>query len=80
MYDRKVPIKVKGKYYKVHLALLYRSEFWIVKHNHVKKMEVAEMRMLRWMCGITRRDRIRNEEIRGKVGIAPIKDKMREID
>ena len=34
--------------------------------------------MLRWMCGITRRDRIRNEEIRGKVGLAPIGDKMRE--
>ncbi|RWR94899.1 ataxia telangiectasia mutated family protein [Cinnamomum micranthum f. kanehirae] len=78
--DRKVPLKVKGKYYKVAVrpALLYGSECWTVKHNHVKKMEVAEMRMLRWMCGITRRDRIRNEEIWGKVGIAPIGDKMRE--
>ena len=66
--DRKVPLKVKGKYYKVAVrpALLYGSECWAVKHNHVKKMEVAEMRMLRWMCGITRRDRIRNEEIRGQ--------------
>ena len=41
-------------------------------------MEVVEMRMLRWMCGITMRDRIRNEEIRGKVGVAPIGDKMRK--
>ena len=78
--DRKVPLKVKGKYYKVAVrpALLYGSECWAVKHNHVKKMEVAEMRMLRWMCGLTRRDRIRNEEIRGKVGVAMIGDKMRE--
>jgi hypothetical protein len=78
--DQIVPLKVKGKYYKVAVrpALLYGSECRTVKHNHVKKIEVAEMRMLRWMCGITRRDRIRNEKIRGKVGIASIGDKMRK--
>ena len=41
-------------------------------------MGVAEMRMLRWMCGHTRKDKIGNEDIRGKVGVAEIVGKMRE--
>ncbi|KAM1889548.1 hypothetical protein ACFX13_047518 [Malus domestica] len=59
-------------------AMLYGTECWAVKHQHVHKMGVAEMRMLRWMCGHTRKDKIRNEDIRGKVGVAGIEGKMRE--
>ncbi|KAJ1691826.1 hypothetical protein LUZ63_015981 [Rhynchospora breviuscula] len=37
---------------------------------------VAEMRMLRWICGHTRRDRIKNYDIRDMVGVAPIEEKL----
>ena len=37
-------------------------------------MSVAEIRMFRWMCGNTRRDKVRNEDIRTKIGIAPIEE------
>ena len=34
--------------------------------------------MLRWLCGYTRLDKIRNEVIRDLVRVATIEDKMRE--
>ncbi|KAM1582443.1 hypothetical protein ACFX14_030161 [Malus domestica] len=41
-------------------------------------MGVAEMRMLHGMYGHTRKDKIGNEDIRGKVGVAKIEGNMRE--
>ena len=36
------------------------------------------MRMLHWMCGNTRRDKVRNEDICIKIGVASIEENMRE--
>ncbi|KAH1263123.1 putative serine/threonine-protein kinase abkB [Glycine max] len=78
--DAKVPIKLKEKFYRtaVKPAILYGTECWAVKSQHENKVGVAEMRMLRWMCGKTRQDKIRNEAIRERVGVAPIVEKMVE--
>ncbi|PHT43444.1 hypothetical protein CQW23_17469 [Capsicum baccatum] len=37
------------------------------------------MKMLRWICGLTRREKVRNEIIREKIRVASVKDKMREV-
>ena len=69
--DRRISLRVKGKYTRqnfVRPAMMYGAETWAVKKAQEKKLE---MRMLRWMSGVTKLDRIRNERIRGmstKVG------------
>ena len=67
--DKRISARLKGKVYKIVVrpALLCSSETWPMKRAQEKKMEVAKMRMLRWMCGATRLDRIKNDYIRGTV-------------
>ena len=78
--DNKVQDKVKGKFYRTAIrpAMLYGSECWAIKRHQEHKMDVTEMRMLRWMSGYTIKDRIRNDYIRERVGVAPISEKMVE--
>ena len=47
----------------------YASETWTLKSRDINKLESFEMRCLRSILGITRRDRIRNTEIRKKLNI-----------
>ena len=41
--------------------MMYGAETWAVKKAQENKLDVADMRMLRWMTGVTKLDRIRNE-------------------
>ena len=69
-----------SKFYKAVLrpAMMYGIECWAVDREIELRMSVSEMRMLIWMSGVTREDRIRNEYIRGNIGVASIVDKLRE--
>ena len=57
--------------------MFYGSKCLTVKKQHIQRVCVAEMRMLRLMYGVTRKDRKRNIFIREQLGIASIEDKMR---
>ena len=59
--DRKLSAKVKGKIYKsvVRPAMLYGMETVAVTERQMGKMEVAELKMVRWALGVTRKDKIR---------------------
>ncbi|VFQ95537.1 unnamed protein product [Cuscuta campestris] len=78
--DPKISPRMKGNFYRsvVRPAMLYGAECWAVKKTHVRHLHAAEMRMLRWICGKTRLDRISNEVIRRQVGMAPVEDKLWE--
>jgi hypothetical protein len=56
--------------------MMYVTECWATKGQNVRKMSVAEMRMLHWICGHTRKDQIRNDDIMDKLGVAPIQNKL----
>ena len=56
--------------------MLYGAECWPTKRRHVQQLCVVEMRMLRWMCGHTRKDQVRNDDIHDRVGVAPIEEKL----
>nr|XP_009796788.1 PREDICTED: uncharacterized protein LOC104243306 [Nicotiana sylvestris] len=78
--DEKGASELKGKFYRamVRPAMLYGAVCWPVKNSHTQKVKVVEMRMLRWMWGHTRLDKIRNADIRVRMGVALMEDKMRE--
>ena len=41
-----------------------------IKKHHMHKISVVEMSILRWMCGKTRKDRVRNERFWEHFGAA----------
>ena len=59
-------------------VLLYGTECWPIKKIFEHKMKVTEIHMLRWICGYTLMDQIRNQEFRDKLEVAPISAKMRK--
>ena len=56
-------------------VLLYGAEYWTVGKKEEELMSRAEMRMLRWILGVSRREK-RNEEIGKKCGVPNIVRKV----
>ena len=78
--DKRLPARVKAKVYSsvVRPAMVYGLETVAVTKKQVEEMEVAEMKMLRFAMGVTRKDKIRNEHIRSTVKAERLGMKMRE--
>ena len=71
MNDKRMGMRLKAKVYRlvVRPVLTYGAECWALNKRDEKRLEVTEMNMLRRMLGVTRRDRLRNEEVRERTGM-----------
>ena len=69
---------MEGGHDSVRPALLFGANTLVLKRAQKKKLESSEMRMLhiRWMCGVTKLDKIRNERIRGTTKVGEIAKKV----
>jgi hypothetical protein len=50
------------------LALKYASEIWTLRSRDKQRMGAAQMTFMRSLCGVTRRDRLRNIDLRTQLG------------
>ncbi|XP_037775544.1 uncharacterized protein LOC119572508 [Penaeus monodon] len=78
--DKRVPVKLKGKVNKsvVRPAMTYGLEIAPLRKVEERKLDVAEMKMLRWMVGVTKMDCIRNNYIRGSLKVTEISKNVQE--
>ena len=78
--DRRLSARVKRKVYSsvVRPAMVHGLETVAVTKKQMKEVEVAELKMLRFAMGVTRKDKIRNEYIRGTVKVKQLEMTMIE--
>ena len=71
-----VPRDCKIRIYNTILKpiIMYGSEVWVLTTKTGSAVQVAEMRVLRIVRGVTRRDRLRNKDIRRTLQLEPVLD------
>ena len=70
---------MKGRLYSacVRSKMVYGSETWPMKVEDKQKLERAGNAMVRWMCGVTIKDRITTAELRERLGICNVTNFVR---
>ena len=73
-------LRLKGKFYKmcVQRVMVYGSETWPMRVKEVRRLEMAERMMIRWMCAVTLKNRCRSEELRKRMDIEDVADVIRK--
>ena len=57
--------------------LTYGCESWVMTNTMKSKLQAAEMKYLRRVKGITRRDRVRNELVRSELKVEPLMTRIK---
>ena len=74
-----ISLKVKRRVYVTCMrsCMEYYVETWALSAETERKLERTEMRMVRFMCGVSLRDKCTNSDLRNRVGIDSIVDAVR---
>ena len=56
---------------------MYGSETWLMKVEDKQRLERTEKMMVRWMCGVTLKNRITSEELRNRLSIEAVTEIVR---
>ena len=56
---------------------MYGSETWPMKVEDMQRLERTERMMVRWMCGVTLKNRISNKDLNRRLGVEGIADVVR---
>ena len=59
-------------------TLLYGFETWTIQKRHESKLQAFEVMCLRMVERVTRKDRVRNEEVRKALGQEAVMDIVKE--
>ena len=72
--NKDISLTVRGRLYCscVRSSMLHGSETWPVWKENEVTLQRAEMRMVRWMCGVKLQDRVPSKELRGRLEIEDI--------
>ena len=78
--DKSVPLRVKSRIYKLMVlpAMMYGFETAAITKRQGEKLKANEKKMLRFTLGITRLDRVKNEEVRKNLNTGEVSTKLRE--
>jgi len=67
--SKDISLKVRGRLYGcVRSSMLHGSETWPVRKENEVAFQRAEMRMVRWMCGMKQENRIPSKGLRERLG------------
>ena len=72
-------LAVKGKICKacVQRVLVYGSETWPIKVEDMQRLVRTEKMMVRWMCGVTLKNRISSAELYSRLDVEAVSDVVR---
>jgi len=72
--NKDISLLVRGRLYSscVWSSTLHGSETWPVRKENEVALQRAEMRMVRWMCGVKLQDRVPTKELRDRLGLDDI--------